>query len=101
MPVNIISRSDPGYQFVYFNEMNLAVKSPALTRRAITPDILRLLTEVHILHGCESILPAAANDKTDDSILLSQSVDFCMTLHVMLLTSPPPPLPQLFSTCNN
>ena len=32
----LISRSDPGYQFVYFNEMNLAVKSPALTRRAIT-----------------------------------------------------------------
>ena len=41
-----LSRSDPGYQFVYFNEMNLAVKSPVLTRKAISADVLRLLTEV-------------------------------------------------------
>lgn len=44
-----ICRSDPGYQFVYFNEMNLAVKSPSLMRKAISADVLRLLTEVHII----------------------------------------------------
>lgn len=43
---HVYCRSDPGYQFVYFNEMNLAVKSQSSMRKAISPDILRLLTEV-------------------------------------------------------
>ena len=52
----LIVRSDPGYQFVYFNEMNLAVKSPSLTRKAISADVLRLLTEVPILLDESGIL---------------------------------------------
>lgn len=39
---------DQQYRFLYFNEMNLAVKSPLLSRRiAISPDAMRLLTEVN------------------------------------------------------
>lgn len=38
------------YRFVYFNEMNLAVKSPLLSRRpphvTISPDAMKLLIEV-------------------------------------------------------
>lgn len=42
---------DQQYRFLYFNEMNLAVKSPLLSRRlpyvTITADAMRLLTEVN------------------------------------------------------
>ena len=43
-------RIDQQYRFVYFNEMNLAVKSPMLSRRLphmnISVEAMRLLTEV-------------------------------------------------------
>ena len=46
-----VVRMEQQYRFVYFNEMNLAVKSPMLTKRSphfnITLDTMRLLTEVH------------------------------------------------------
>lgn len=47
-----LCRIEQQYRFVYFNEMNLAVKSPMLSRRSphlnISMDAMRLLTEVHM-----------------------------------------------------
>lgn len=45
-----ITRLDPQYRFIYFNEMNLAVKSPLLSKRppfvTIAPDAMKLLADV-------------------------------------------------------
>lgn len=38
------------YRYVYFNEMNLAVKSPLMYRQMTTlpPDMMRLLVEINL-----------------------------------------------------
>ena len=43
---------DPQYRFIYFNEMNLAVKSPLLSRRStyvnILSEAMKLLADVSV-----------------------------------------------------
>ena len=47
----LFSQDKQPYKMIYFNEMNLAVKSPLLTRRpgqlGITPEMMCLLTQIN------------------------------------------------------
>lgn len=48
--MKLFDRLDPQYRFIYFNEMNLAVKSPLLSKRppfiSISSEAMKLLADV-------------------------------------------------------